>query len=69
MTIKDKVSLSMLHLAHAARSAPALQNVMRRANDRADAWGKVLADWPALVEYVRRDADAIEALWYERGAR
>lgn len=63
------VGLSLLDAARRARSVPARVNVWSRARTRADLYARLLSDWPALVEYVRRDADAIEALWYERGAR
>lgn len=62
------VGLSLLDAARRARSVPARVNVWSRARTRADLYARLLADWPALVEYVRRDADAIAALWYERDA-
>lgn len=69
MTIDGKVSLSLLPAARQARSVASLANVLSRARERAERYAWLLADWPALVEAVRRDAAAIEAIWYERRAR
>lgn len=69
MTASGRVSLSLLPAARSARSAPALANVLSRAQARAGLYERLLADWPAMVEFAQRDAAAIEALWYERGAQ
>lgn len=63
------VSLTMIEVARSAKSTPALVNVATRARDRADCYARVLADWPALVEVVERDAKDIEALFYRKGSR
>lgn len=69
MTIDGKVSLSLLPAARQARSVASLANVLSRARERAERYAWLLADWPALVEFVRRDAQEIETLLYERPAR
>ena len=60
-------SLSLLPAARRARSVPSRVNVWSRARKRADLYAWLLADWPALVEFVERDARAIEALCYRKG--
>lgn len=63
------VGLSLLDAARRARSVPARVNVWSRARTRADLYARLLADWPALVEYVQRDAREIEALLYQGRGR
>ena len=58
----------MIELARKAKSTPALGNVLTRADDRLEAWRRLIA-WPALIETVERDRDAIEALFYRKGNR
>lgn len=60
----DRVSLSLLPAAQRADSVRGRVNVCARARARADIYARLLPDWPALVEYVKRDARAIEALLY-----
>lgn len=62
-------SLSLLPAARRARSVPSRVNVWSRARKRADLYAWLLADWPALVEFVERDAQAIEALFYSKGSK
>jgi len=40
---------------------------MKRAEDRLEAWRRLIP-WPALIEAVERDAQAIEALFYSKGS-
>lgn len=61
----DRVSLSLLPAAQRAGSVRGRVNVWGRARARADIYARLLPDWPALVEYVKRDARAIEALLYQ----
>ncbi len=63
------LSLSLLPAARKARSVPSRVNVWSRARRRADLWAEYLAEWPALVEFVQRDADEIEALLYHEGVK
>lgn len=56
----------MIELARTAKSTSALVNLATRARDRAECYARLLADGPALVEHAQRDAQAIEALLYER---
>ena len=56
----------MIELARKAKSTPSLGNVLTRAEDRLEAWRRLIP-WPALIETVERDRDAIEALFYARG--
>lgn len=56
----------LLPEAKAAKSRRGLLNVLGRAQTRAALWARLLADWPALVEIARRDADAVEALYEAR---
>ena len=56
----------MIELARKAKSTPALGNVLTRADDWLEAWRRLIA-WPALIETVERDRDAIEALFYRKG--
>lgn len=65
---RSEVSLSMLPAARKARSVPSRINVLSRARKRADLWSRLLADWPALAEFARRDAEAIEALCFGKSA-
>ena len=58
----------MIELARNAKSTPALGNVLTRAEDRLEAWRRLIA-WPALIETVERDRDAIEALFYSKGSK
>ena len=62
------ISLTMIELARKAKSTPALGNVLTRAEDRLEAWRRLIA-WPALIETVERDRDAIEALFYSKGLK
>lgn len=62
------ISLTMIELARNAKSTPALGNVLTRAEDRLEAWRRLIP-WPALIEAVERDAKAIEALFYRKGNR
>lgn len=65
MKAADKESLSLLPAARRARSVGGRACIAARARKRADLWARQLAEWPALVEYVERDAQAIESLLYE----
>ena len=56
----------MIELARNAKSTPALGNVLTRAEDRLEAWRRLIA-WPALIETVERDGDPTEALFYRKG--
>ena len=58
----------MIEFARKAKSTPALGNVLTRADDRLEAWRRLIA-WPALIETVERDRDAIEALFYSKGLK
>ena len=58
----------MIEIARKAKSTPALGNVLTRADDRLEAWRRLIA-WPALIETVERDRDAIEALFYSKGLK
>lgn len=60
------ISLTMIELARKAKSTSALGNVLTRAEDRLEAWRRLIP-WPALIETVERDRDAIEALFYRKG--
>lgn len=62
-------NMSLLEAARNARSVPSRVNVYSRARKRHDLWARLLADWPALVEFARRDAQAIEALLYADATR
>lgn len=62
------ITLTMIELARKAKSTPALGNVLTRAEDRLEAWRRLIA-WPALIETVERDRDAIEALFYSKGLK
>ena len=62
-------SLSLLPAARRARSVPSRVNVWSRARRRADLWAEYFAEWPALIETVERDAQAIEALFYSKGSK
>lgn len=63
--------LSLLPAAQRAKSVPALVNVWSRARRRAALWSRLLADWPgdAIAEFARRDAQAIEAIFYRKGSK
>lgn len=63
------LSLSLLPAARKARSVPSRVNVWSRARRRADLWAEYFAEWPALIETVERDAQAIEALFYGKGSK
>lgn len=63
------LSLSLLPAARRARSVSSRVNVWSRARKRAELWSQLLADWPALVEFVQRDADEIEAMLYREGTK
>lgn len=56
----------MIETARSAKSTSALLNVATRARERAACYARMLADWPALVEAVERDAKAIEAMFCAR---
>ena len=62
------ISLTMIELARKAKSTSALGNVLTRAEDRLEAWRRLIP-WPALIEAVERDAQAIEALFYSKGSK
>lgn len=63
-----EVKLSLLPAAKRVKTTWGLTNIWTRARKRADLWERLLADWPgnALAKLAREDAEAIDALFYER---
>lgn len=57
---------SLLPAARNARSARSLANVAAHAEQLAGDYARLLADWPALVEWRRSEAERIRALARER---
>lgn len=64
-------NLSLLPAARRAKTVGSRVGIASRARKRADLWERFLSDWPgnALAEFARRDADAIDALFYDKGLK
>lgn len=64
--MRRAVGLSFVSAACSASTPTARANIAARARKRADLWSRMLADWPALVDFAERDAARIEALQREQ---